>query len=150
MIRKLLTIRMKNHKTKNNSNGRITLFTKLFNEGPILVFLICNRCIYHKTVNRFEQGKYSVDIEALVTPFSNYFTCFTCNRNIQWQKTPAHQVYISKINRKYMQYSYLLGWYRKNILPRDTDSSYLLIVRFKPKLSDCGHAYFEVVRPNTL
>lgn len=37
-----------------------------------------------------------------------------------------------------------------NILSRDADSSDLLIVRIKPKLSYCGHVYFKVVRTNTL
>ena len=44
-----------------------------------------------KSAIRFDQRKYRVDIEELVTPVSNsdYLICSKDDRNIQNQKTPA-------------------------------------------------------------
>ena len=62
------TKRMKDYKTKNSPDGRVTLFTKPCKEGQTFVCVIRNGCLYHKSVKRFDQGKYSVDIKELVTP----------------------------------------------------------------------------------
>ena len=50
--------------------------------------MICNRCLFGKSVKKIDQGKYSVVIEELVTP-----VCLTCDRNIQKQETLAQALW---------------------------------------------------------
>ena len=46
-------------------------------KGTNFFCVIYNRRIYHKSVKRFDQVKYSVDIEEFITPVSNdYFLRF--------------------------------------------------------------------------
>ena len=65
---------MKDYKTKHDSDGRIILLTKLCKEGSTSVW--CAIGTFTKnSVKRFDQGKYSVDIEELITPIRTNQAC---------------------------------------------------------------------------
>ena len=69
----------KHHKGKNAAE-RILKFTEAIKEGPYYVCVICNRCLYFRSVILFKIENYEVDrinfYHEVVSPDGKLYTCY--------------------------------------------------------------------------
>ena len=77
-----------------DSRERISLFSKICKEGPTSVCVICNRCLYKRSVNWFDPDKYLFEFgEISDIGNSDTFICLTCDRYLKKQKIPPQAVW---------------------------------------------------------
>ena len=66
---------------------QVTLFKKLIREGPYFICGICNRCLYKRSIIRFDFNSYSSLVKELVHLVSSYDSrlslCRTCHNKIK-------------------------------------------------------------------
>ena len=66
---------------------QVTLFIKIIREGPYFLCVICNRCLYKRSIVRFHFNSYSFLVKELVHLVSSYdgrlYICRTCNNKIK-------------------------------------------------------------------
>ena len=62
-------------------------FTKLIVEGPVNIFIIRNRCLYARSVLRFHQDKYGMDMDKTLCNFKQQeHICGLCNCYLKKKK----------------------------------------------------------------
>ena len=78
-------LREDNFASSKNLN-QVTLFKKLIREGPYFICVICNRCLYKRSIFRFDFNSYSPLVRELVHLVSSYdgclYICRTCHSKI--------------------------------------------------------------------
>ena len=81
--------------SRSESCERIELFHKLCKEGPTFICVICNRCLYQKSVRKFDKNNYKdFDFENFLTISNkNIFICLTCHGRFKKQKIPPQAVW---------------------------------------------------------
>ena len=84
-------------KRKNNESS-VLRFQKQIQEGPYYICVVCNRCLYRRSVVLFAEQKYPVIEEeffyfATVSSFdSRQYICHTCHKKLKKQKIPCQAV----------------------------------------------------------
>ena len=91
------TIKSKTNKNQLNMEGieanRVDKFTKLIMDGPVNVCIICNRCLYARSVLRFHQGKYDMDMDKVpCNCIQQEHICRTCDLHLKKKKIPPHAI----------------------------------------------------------
>ena len=81
---------------------RIEIFKKAIQEGPYYICVICNRCLYRKTVKHFNATKYDQQFNFLYTSLvksfdSKLYVCITCDQSLMKKKVPCQAVW-NKMN----------------------------------------------------
>ena len=76
-----------------HSKERIELFSRMCKEGPIFVCIICERCLYKRSVKPFDQKKYVFEFENINYREKNLYICLTCNGHLKKQKVPPQAVW---------------------------------------------------------
>ena len=88
-------------KRVNNASknlDKVALFKKEIQHGPYYICVVCNRCLYRRSVILFKEQKYpETDTEffyyAKVNSFdSNHYICLTCDKKIKKKKVPCQAV----------------------------------------------------------
>ena len=83
---------------KGSEAKRADKFTKFVMEGPVNICIICNCCLYARSVLRFHQEKYDMDMEKFLCNFTQQeYICRTCDRYLKEKKIPP-QVVCNKLN----------------------------------------------------
>ena len=66
---------------------QVTLFKKLIREGPYFICVICNRCLYKRSIVRFDFTSYSSLVKELEHLVSSYdgrlYICRTCHHKVK-------------------------------------------------------------------
>ena len=66
---------------------QVTLFKKLIREGPYFICVICNRCLYKRSIVRFDFTSYSSLVKELEHLVSSYdgrlYICRTCHNKVK-------------------------------------------------------------------
>ena len=77
--------------------SRIICFKKAIKDGPFYVCVVCNRCLYRKTVIKFNGSKYDASHSYLYTGVqsfdSNNYICLTCDRYLKKNEIPCQAVW---------------------------------------------------------
>ena len=81
--------------SRSESCESLELFHKLCREGSTFICVICNRCLYQKSVRKFDRNNYS-DLD--FTNFSErsnkgIYICFTCHGYFKKRKIPPQAVW---------------------------------------------------------
>ena len=75
---------------------QVTLFKKLIREGPYFICVICNRCLYKRSVVSFDFNSYSSLVKKLVHLVSSYdgrlYICRTCHNKVKKNNVPCQAV----------------------------------------------------------
>ena len=65
---------------------QVTLFKKLIREGPYFICVICNSCLYKRSIVRFDFNSYSSLLKELLHLVSSYdgrlYICRTCHNKV--------------------------------------------------------------------
>ena len=73
-----------------------TLFKKLIREEPYFICVICNRCLYKRSIVRFDFNSYSSLVKELVLLVSSYdgrlYICRTCHNKVKKNNVPCQAV----------------------------------------------------------
>ena len=78
---------------KGSEANRVEKFTKLIMEGPVNICIICNRCLYARSVLRFHQQKYDMDMDKILCNFMQQeHICRSCDCYLKKEKIPPHAV----------------------------------------------------------
>ena len=73
---------------KYSSENKSELFTKLIKEGPTYTSVICNRFMYQKGTEKFDQGKYKCPFDIIDLKFNTYdkmYFCLKCHGHLKKQ-----------------------------------------------------------------
>ena len=77
--------------------SRINSFKSAIKEGPYFICVVCNRCMYLKTVRYFDSLKYDLQYSYLFTQIQSFDTklyiCLTCHQNLIKNKIPCQSVW---------------------------------------------------------
>ena len=76
-----------------HSKEKIELFSRMCKEGPIFVCIICERCLYKRSVKPFDQKKYVFEFENINYREKDLYICLTCNGHLKKQKVPPQVVW---------------------------------------------------------
>ena len=75
---------------------QVTLFKKLIREGPYFICVICNRCLYKRSIVRFDFNSYSFLVKELVHLVSSYdgrlYICRNCHNKVKKNNVPCQAV----------------------------------------------------------
>ena len=78
-------------------HSRVSAFKGAVKEGPYFICVVCNRCLYRKTVRQFDPSKYDCQFLDLFTTVDSYdfnrYICLTCNKHILKKKIPCQSVW---------------------------------------------------------
>jgi len=84
-------------RNERNNLSRILVFKTAVKEGPYHLCVVCNRCLYRKTVKLFDCTKYDTQFTYLFTTVksfdTNYYICLTCDQYIKKKKVPCQSVW---------------------------------------------------------
>ena len=82
---------------KSCSFSQIGNFKKAIKEGPYFICVVCNRCMYRRTVQNFDATKYDLQYSYLFTLVqsfnSKFYICLTCHQNLNKKKVPCQSVW---------------------------------------------------------
>ena len=82
---------------KKGSHERILKFTEMIKDGPFYICVVCNRCLYHRSVVLFKRKNYSIDkvnfYRIVTSSDGNVYVCHTCNKKLKKSETPAQAVW---------------------------------------------------------
>ena len=71
----------------SSENLKVTLFKKLIREGPYFICVICNRCLYKRSIVRFDFTSNSSLVKELEHLVSSYdgrlYICRTCHNKVK-------------------------------------------------------------------
>ena len=83
------------HKIKS-SEERISKFTEAIKEGPYYVCVICNRCLYFRSVILFKYENYGINridfYREVVSPDGKIYVCLTCHKKLKKSEIPSQAV----------------------------------------------------------
>ena len=89
--------RRQNYAERKGSMNRILKFTAMIQEGPYYVCIVCNRCLYRRSVILFNNEKYELDIpdfyHEVISFDGNVYICLTCHKKMQKSEIPAQSVW---------------------------------------------------------
>ena len=163
----------KKHQNKANSDSlKIQSFKKAIEEGPFVVCVACNRCLYKQSVRYFNAERYNISelVFALIASFDGlFYICKTCDCKVLKDKIPCEAVY-NRLEKVLISKRILFkkvtimprGQAPKmkgaicNVIdtidtttssPRIADNNVIVHVKLNRKLEYNGHVYFESVRP---
>ena len=82
--------------TSKGSRERISKFTAMIQEGPYYVCVVCNRCLYRRSVVHFKVEKYVIDAiniyHKVTSCDGNFYICHTCHKKLNISEIPAQAV----------------------------------------------------------
>ena len=85
-------VNLKKHQNKANSDSlKLQSFKKAIQEGPFVVCVACNRCLYKQSVRYFNAERYNISelVFALVASFDGlFYICKTCDCKVLKDKNP--------------------------------------------------------------
>ena len=74
----------------------VSEFKSLIKEGPYFICVICHRCLYKRSVSRFDFSNYSSVVNQLVQLLGSYdhgvYLCKTCHSKVKKNKVPCQAV----------------------------------------------------------
>ena len=80
----------------NSASLKIDTSKKAILQGPFLICVVCNRCLYRKSVCLFRAERYNIS-ESIFTSVSSFdglfYICITCDSKVIKGKTPCQAVY---------------------------------------------------------
>ena len=89
------TLREDNFASSENLK-QVNLFKKLIREGPYLIRVISNRCLYKRYIVRFDFNSYSSLVKELVHLVSSYdgrlYICRNCHNKVKKNNVPCQAV----------------------------------------------------------
>ena len=84
-------------RVKKVFHSKVTVFKELFNSGPYYICVVCNHCLYRRSVCTFKRDKFSAfsdKVFSCVESFEgNFYICMTCGKKLQKNCIPCQQVY---------------------------------------------------------
>ena len=94
-------IKVTNKKFKTDkyvSKSTVQRFKLEVRNGPFFICVICNRCLYKRSVKIFHSHNYNmpaIDIfyVAHIKSFNEEFICLTCNKKLNKREVPCQAVY---------------------------------------------------------
>ena len=81
-----------------NSNfvEKINTFKKKILDGPYSICIVCNCCLYLRSVIDFKEEKYNIFVEVLYTDVKSFdwklYVCRTCDLKLKKDKVPCQTV----------------------------------------------------------
>ena len=85
----------KEHKIRDNKS--IVAFREAIKNGPFFICVVCNRCMYRKTVKPFHTDSYPVSIQHVTTSTesfdSRFYICHTCDCHLLKNDIPCQAVW---------------------------------------------------------
>ena len=81
---------------KKSVASNVDMFKKSIQEGPFFICIVCNRCLYRKSVLCFKREKYSTSdsVFCFVASFDGlFYICKTCGGKLMHGKIPCQSVY---------------------------------------------------------
>ena len=82
---------------KKAFHSRVIVFEGLINSGPYYVCVVCNRCLYKRSVCTFKRDKFSAfsdKVFSLVGSFDgNFYICMICGKELKKNCIPCQAVY---------------------------------------------------------
>ena len=80
---------------KKKGCSRVEAFLKLDKQGPDCVCVVCNRCLYPRSVTEFKCGKNNLDLTSIIHPVavnSTDYICKTCHNSLKKSCIPVQTV----------------------------------------------------------
>ena len=77
------------------SKKKVSKFKEIIKDGPFFICFMCHRCLYRRSVEIFEQHKYSLEISFLfyiVSFDSSTYIFKTCGKECQKYEIPCQSV----------------------------------------------------------
>ena len=75
---------------------QVTLLKKLIREGSYFICVICIRCLYKRSIVRFDFNSYSSLVKELVHLVSSYdgrlYICITCHITVKKDNVPCQAI----------------------------------------------------------
>ena len=80
------------------SQNNIKTFREEITKGPYFICVVCNRCLYRKSVLTFSETKYYVNVERFCYEKVNscdgsQYICKTCDTKLKKKKIPCQAVW---------------------------------------------------------
>ena len=63
----------------NNSQGRVEKFPHVAKRGHTFIYIVCNRCLYARSVMEFQFNKYNLDLTIIIYKVTKNDTTYICN-----------------------------------------------------------------------
>ena len=73
----------------NNPQGRVEKFLHLAKRGPTFVCVVCNRCLYARSIMEFQFNKYNLDLTDVIHKVTKNEVTFICNTCIAILRNPT-------------------------------------------------------------
>ena len=78
-------------------NNRVEEFRQTIKNGPYYICVICNRCLYKRSVRVFDESKYQVSNDLMASRIesfdNNEYICETCHSKLKKGHTPCQAVF---------------------------------------------------------
>ena len=77
-------------------SDRVSIFKKIIQSGPSFICIVCNRCLYRRSVTLFSENKLQ-ELESNMFNFicshdNNFYICKTCAQNLNKNQIPCQAV----------------------------------------------------------
>lgn len=78
--------------TSNTSDRRILNFKNLIQEGPYYICVVCNRCLYKRSVSKFKEENYNIsalkgfEFFMVLSYDGQHYVCQTCHKKLKSKK----------------------------------------------------------------
>ena len=73
----------------NNPQGRVETFLHLAKRGPTFICVVCNRCLYARSIMEFQFNKYNLDLTDVIHKVTKNEVTFICNTCIAILRNPT-------------------------------------------------------------
>ena len=73
----------------NNPQGRVEKFLHLAKRGPTFICVVCNRCLYARSIMEFQFNKYNLDLTDVIHKVTKNEVTFICNTCIAILRNPT-------------------------------------------------------------
>ena len=84
-------------RVKKTFHSKVAMFKELINSGPYHICVVCNCCLYRRSVCTFKRDKFSGfsdKVFILVESFDgNFYICMTCGKKLKKNCIPCQAVY---------------------------------------------------------
>ena len=76
--------------------SNVSVFKQLSNSGPYYICVVCNRCLYRRSVDLFNRNKFCAIFDDVFSPVSsfdgNFYICKTCRKKLNKNSIPCQAV----------------------------------------------------------
>ena len=83
--------------SKKDFSNNIKKFRIEIANGPYFICVVCNRCLYRKSVHTFNETKYDINVESFYKQVDSYdggqYICKTCDTKLKKKKIPSQAVW---------------------------------------------------------